>query len=62
MRPKTRALLQHCVENGIIYGYARAHKHTDIPDQYLIQQSIEREIWGMIDEYFDFEEPHDRKD
>jgi len=62
MRAKTRELLQHCIEIGIASGYARAHKHDESPSAGAVQDSVEMQIWDMIDEYFDFEEPYNRKD
>ncbi len=55
MRAKIRVILQECIESGIVLGYARAHKHTDEPSRYDIQQKIEDAIWLEIDERFDFE-------
>ena len=56
MTPNHRKLLTLCIETGITYGYARAHKHTDKPDDRLIHDSIEREIWNQIDEFFDWQQ------
>jgi len=55
MRPKTRAILEECIENGVVLGYSKAHKHTDYPEKYTIQQNIEDAIWLEIDERFDFD-------
>lgn len=55
MRPNTRKILEECIENGVVLGYSRAHKHTDHPEKYDIQQNIEDAIWLEIDERFDFE-------
>jgi hypothetical protein len=56
MTPNCRKLLELCIETGITYGYARAYKHADKPDERLIQESIEREIWSQIDEFFDWQQ------
>jgi len=55
MRPKIRQILEECIENGVVVGYSKAHKHTDYPERYTIQQSIEDAIWFEIDERFDFD-------
>jgi len=34
-------------------GWARAHKHTDNPDENLIKQEIDHEITNAIYEWFD---------
>jgi len=55
MRPKIRHILEECIENGVVVGYARAHKHGEHPERHHIQQCIEDAIWLEIDERFDFE-------
>jgi hypothetical protein len=56
MKPKPRAILDRCIENGIAFGWAHAHKHTDTPQPQHIQQEIEHAIWLEIDEFFSFED------
>jgi hypothetical protein len=41
------------IKNGIDYGWNRAHKHTDTPNENLIKQEIENQIWNSIYEWFD---------
>ena len=55
MRPKVREILEECIENGVVVGYARAHKHGEHPERNHIQECIEGAIWLEIDERFDFE-------
>ncbi len=55
MRPNTRKILEECIENGVVVGYARAHKHGEHPERHHIQECIEGAIWLEIDERFDFE-------
>ena len=40
MKPKTYPILVEAVENGVKYGYHRAHKHNDNPDQDQITDAI----------------------
>jgi hypothetical protein len=55
MKPNIRTILAKAIEQGIEYGWIRAHKHTDEPHPSKIIESIEIEIWNEIDEMFDFE-------
>ena len=55
MKPNIRTILTQAIERGIDWGYSRAHKYTDTPDESRIKESIETEIWNEIDEIFDFE-------
>ena len=55
MRPKTRDILEECIENGIAFGYSRAHKHDDNPPDHYIFTEIEHAIWVEIDQRFDFD-------
>ena len=55
MKPNIRTILTQAIERGIDWGYTRAHKYTDTPDESRIKESIETEIWNEIDEVFDFE-------
>ena len=54
MVPKTYALLDRCVEEGIQYGWNRAHKHTDTPDEIWIREQIHQAIMNEISDWFDF--------
>jgi len=55
MRPKTRDILEECIEIGIEHGYNKAYKHTDNPTEAQLSACIELAIWYEIDERFDFE-------
>lgn len=55
MRPKTREILEECIENGVQFGYNRAHKYGDDPSSHHIFEEIENAIWYEIDQRFDFE-------
>jgi hypothetical protein len=55
MKPNIRTILTQAIERGIDWGYTRAHKYTDTPDESRIKESIEIGIWNEIDDVFDFE-------
>ena len=55
MKSNIRTILAKAIEQGIEYGWSRAHKHTDEPHPSKICEAIEIEIWNEIDEMFDFE-------
>jgi hypothetical protein len=56
MKPKTRAVLAQCIENGLDRGYRRAHKHTSTPTEVAIMNEQEQAIWLEIDVFFSFED------
>lgn len=56
MRPKEYNVLAMCVENGVMSGWARAHKHNKTPDPQVIRDTIQDAVLGEICEWFDFEE------
>lgn len=47
------------VENGIEYGWSRAHKHTNKPDEDLIRSAIYDAVMLYIAEYIDFGEDYE---
>ena len=52
-------VLRRAIEEGTEYGYMRAYKHTDTPDEDTIKNEIVQGIMNSICEYFvfdDFEE------
>ena len=55
MKPKIYNILSDAIEDGIRYGYQRAHKHTDDPDRAVIENEIHNAIMGQIFQYFDFD-------
>lgn len=55
MRPDSYKILARAVEEGVAYGYARAHKHSDDPGPEVIQTQIEQAVMDAICEVFRFE-------
>lgn len=56
VKPKPRVILEQAIDEGIRFGYRRAHKHTEEPDESYLIETISNEIMNQIDLYFDFEE------
>jgi len=54
MKVKEYNLIARCVEDGIMRGWNRAHKHEHIPDPQTIRDAIESEVLNEICEWFDF--------
>jgi hypothetical protein len=48
------AILSRAVQEGIEYGYNRAHKHTDTPSEETFKECIENAIMNNICEVMDF--------
>lgn len=59
MKAKEYNLIAQCVENGVMLGWNRAHKHNDEPDPQQIRDAIEQAVLNEICEWFDFEEIRD---
>lgn len=56
MKPRIRQILERAIDEGISYGYHRAHKYTDTPDEHLLSERINYGIWLEIDAIFAFDE------
>ena len=56
MKAKMYPLLERCIEDGVALGYARAHKHTDNPDESHMIASLEQAIMNVIDDAFTFDD------
>lgn len=41
-------VIERAVEEGINYGWNRAHKHTDEPDELLIKQQMLQAVMNSI--------------
>jgi hypothetical protein len=55
MKPNIRAILERCINEGLDYGYNRAHKHTNTPTRAVMLDEMEQAVWHEINEYFIFE-------
>ena len=55
MRFNAYEILSRAVEEGVSYGYMRAHKHTDIPTEDAIKTEIENAIMTELCEVITFE-------
>ncbi len=53
MKPKFRAVLEMAIEEGVKYGYNRAHKHNPEPHVDTITDTIVTEIFNSLDTWFD---------
>lgn len=60
LTPKAYPLLCDCIERGLEYGWNRAHKHTDTPDEHRIKHEMYEGVMNAICEAFDFPEPSDQ--
>lgn len=56
MKPKTYEILARAVEEGVKYGYMRAHKHNESPDEHDMTASVETAVMNAICEVFSFED------
>lgn len=59
--PKIYQLLERCVEEGVAYGYMRAHKHCDTPDEVHLKDCINQGVMNEICEWFDFPKNNDEQ-
>lgn len=56
LKPNTHHVLSRAVEEGVRYGYNRAHKHVENPDENHICNEIEEAVMNAIYEWFDTDE------
>ena len=56
MTPKFRKVLEIAIEQGVSYGYSRAHKHVENPTESVIIDNITEQVMNSIDDWFDFED------
>lgn len=64
MKPKPKAsgsvrvrayeVMSRAVDEGVAYGWNRAHKHDDHPDSDAIRNAVSDAVLQEIGEYFDF--------
>lgn len=56
MRVRAYDVLRRAIEEGVEYGWRRAHKHTDTPDSETIKDQIVTGILNEVSEYFAFDD------
>lgn len=56
MRPNEYLIMCEAVEEGIAYGWMRAHKHVDNPTEESIKDAIEQAVMTSISQYFWFDD------
>jgi len=56
MKPKLHKILETAVEQGVSYGFSRAHKHLENPTEGAIIDSIVEQVMNSLDEWFDFDD------
>ena len=56
MKPNFHKVLEIALEEGVRYGYNRAHKHVENPTEGAIIDSIVEQVMNSFDEWFDFDE------
>lgn len=59
MRVRVYAVLERAVEDGVVYGWRRAHKHDDAPEAAAVQEHVARAVLSEICDYFDVDEEED---
>lgn len=57
LRANSYAVLHRAIEDGLDYGWMRAHKHSDHPDEATIKNEILQGIMNELCQYFDFDAP-----
>jgi hypothetical protein len=56
VKPKVKAhvIIARAVEEGVRYGYKRAHRHSDAPSEEALCAQIEAAVVNALDEVLDF--------
>ena len=56
MKPKFHKILEQAINEGVSYGYRRAHKHIENPTEGAIIDNVVEQVMNSLDEYFTFED------
>lgn len=56
MKPNFRKVLELAIEEGVRYGYNRAHKHVENPHEDAVVDNIIDGVTNSLYEWFDFNE------
>ena len=59
MKPRTREIIERCLEEGVRHGYRRAYKHVENPSEEGFIDNVLNCIWLEIDSYFSFSDECD---
>lgn len=59
VRFRVHAIISEKVEQGVRYGYSRAHKHTNTPNAEAFTEAIEQAVMDALSEVIDFEPEFD---
>lgn len=59
MKANEYLVLSEAVEEGIVSGWYRAHKHVDRPSEEAVKEAIHNAVMASISEYFLFDEVRD---
>ena len=61
MKARSYPVLCRAVEEGIAYGYRRAHKHNDAPSEDDVKDAIYQGVIDAVCEWFEFEDRADHE-
>ena len=56
MKPNFRKVLEMALEEGVRFGWNRAHKHNSNPDVDAAADAIVSEIMNSLDTWFEMED------
>ena len=60
MKVRAYPVLCRAIEDGVAYGWRRAHKHLDAPDAQAIEEQIVTAVVNEICQYFDFDDTQEQ--
>ena len=55
MRPNYYVIIDRAVEEGVLYGWNRAHKHEETPTPEAVREAIASAVIDAICEVFTFD-------
>ena len=59
VRVNTYEIISRAVNEGVVCGLSRAHKHTDKPDRAAIGEAIETAVMGSLCDVLVFDDGRD---
>lgn len=59
VRVRAYEVMRRCVEEGVVFGYRRAYKYTDAPDEDRFVAEIVTGVLCALEEYFMFDDIED---